>query len=193
MWVLAKIKYISQLHVNLYNWTRASRVLDFKWKQQFSGGFLSLSGGLSRPPPTSVAITLIKRNPTLNPNLNPYPTLTQKPNHCPHSNSLSPEISSPEQMSPEQMSAHPCWWCFVLLIYQPCCADRGWLWCRGSRSRICCSSWTSWRWSVRGWSLAPTVRSHSPDEQQLKEDRTSGWTISPGQWLNEIQHLKNIS
>ena len=47
-----KIKYISQL--NLYKLhTLASRVLDFKWKQQFVSGF-------SWPPPTSVAITLMK-------------------------------------------------------------------------------------------------------------------------------------
>ena len=45
----------------------------------------------------------VKRNPNPNPkpNLKPYPTLNQKPNHYPHSNSLLSEISSPEQMSPE--------------------------------------------------------------------------------------------
>ena len=33
-------------------------------------------------------------------------TLNQEPNDKPHSNSLSPEISSQEQLSPEQMSDH---------------------------------------------------------------------------------------
>ena len=55
----------------------------------------------------------VKHNPNPNPNpnpkrnLNPYPTLNQKPNHYPHSNSLLSEISSPEQLLPEQMSDHP--------------------------------------------------------------------------------------
>ena len=49
-------------------------------------------------------------NPNPNPDLYPYPTLNQKPNHYPHSHSLSLEISSQEQLSPEQMSDHR-WFC----------------------------------------------------------------------------------
>ena len=45
-------------------------------------------------------------NPNSNPNLIPYPTLNQKPNHYPQSNSLLSEISSQEQLSPKQMLDH---------------------------------------------------------------------------------------
>ena len=58
-------------------------------------------------------------NPNPNPNLNPYPTLKHKPNHYPHSTSLSLEISSQEQLSPEQLSDHP-WetcWSWLTLLY----------------------------------------------------------------------------
>ena len=45
-------------------------------------------------------------NPNPIPNLNPYRTRKQTPNHHPHSNSLLLEISLQEQLSPEQMSDH---------------------------------------------------------------------------------------
>ena len=50
---------------------------------------------------------VFKRNPNPNPNLNPYPTLNQKPNHYPHSNSLLSEILLQEKVWPEQMLDHP--------------------------------------------------------------------------------------